>query len=111
MFTAYVRTKAGKITLCAMPCKWRDVEETAANMSKRPMSSGSASLLMAGSSPRSRAVSGLTWKPPGRGGKAADDVLKIVEICSGTSRPDQTSGVDKDSGEPAERPITAIFPR
>jgi hypothetical protein len=36
MFTAYVRTKAGKITLCAMPCKWRDVEETAANMSKVP---------------------------------------------------------------------------
>jgi len=36
MFTAYVRTKAGKITLCAMPCKWRDVEETAADMSKVP---------------------------------------------------------------------------
>jgi hypothetical protein len=36
MFTAYVRTKAGKITLCAMPRKWRDVEETAANMSKLP---------------------------------------------------------------------------
>jgi hypothetical protein len=36
MFTAYVRTKAGKITLCAMPRKWRDVEETAANMSKVP---------------------------------------------------------------------------
>jgi hypothetical protein len=36
MFTAYVRTKAGKITLCAMPPKWRDVEETAANMSKVP---------------------------------------------------------------------------
>jgi hypothetical protein len=35
MFTAYVRTKAGK-TLCAMPRKWRDVEETAANMSKVP---------------------------------------------------------------------------
>jgi hypothetical protein len=32
VFTAYVRTKAGKITLCAMPCKWRDIEETAANM-------------------------------------------------------------------------------
>ena len=25
MFTAYVRTKTGKITLCAMPRKWRDV--------------------------------------------------------------------------------------
>ena len=36
MFTAYVRTKAGKITLCAMPRKWRDVEETAAKMSKVP---------------------------------------------------------------------------
>ena len=36
MFTTYVRTKAGKITVCAMPCKWRDVEETAANMSKAP---------------------------------------------------------------------------
>jgi len=36
VFTAYVRTKAGKITLCAMPCKCRDVEETAANMSKAP---------------------------------------------------------------------------
>ncbi len=36
MFTAYVRTKAGEITLCAMPRKWRDVEETAANMSKLP---------------------------------------------------------------------------
>ncbi len=36
MFTAYVRTKTGKITLCAMPRKWRDVEETAANMSKLP---------------------------------------------------------------------------
>jgi hypothetical protein len=36
MFTAYVRTKAGKITLCAMPYKWRDVEKTAANMSKEP---------------------------------------------------------------------------
>ena len=34
MFTAYVRTKAGKITLCAMPRKWRDVEEAAAKMSK-----------------------------------------------------------------------------
>ena len=36
MFTAYVRTKAGEITLCAMPRKWRDVEKTAANMSKAP---------------------------------------------------------------------------
>jgi hypothetical protein len=36
VFTAYVRTKAGKITLCAMPRKWREVEETAANMSKLP---------------------------------------------------------------------------
>ncbi len=36
MFTAYVRTEAGKITLCAMPRKWRDVEEIAANMSKVP---------------------------------------------------------------------------
>jgi hypothetical protein len=36
VFTAYVRTKAGKATLCAMPRKWRDVEETAANMSKVP---------------------------------------------------------------------------
>ena len=36
MFTAYARTKAGKITLCAMPRKWRDVEKTAAKMSKVP---------------------------------------------------------------------------
>jgi hypothetical protein len=36
VFTAYVRTKAGKITLCAMPRKWREVEKTAANMSKAP---------------------------------------------------------------------------
>ncbi len=36
MFTVYMRTKAGKITVCAMPRKWRDVEETAANMSKLP---------------------------------------------------------------------------
>jgi hypothetical protein len=36
MFTAYVRTKAGKITLRAMPRKWSDVEEAAANMSKVP---------------------------------------------------------------------------
>jgi hypothetical protein len=36
MFTAYVRTKAGKITLCDLPSKRRDAEETAANMSKAP---------------------------------------------------------------------------
>jgi hypothetical protein len=36
MFTAYVRTKAGKITLCALPSKRRDAEATAANMSKAP---------------------------------------------------------------------------
>src|SRR5216683_5981588 len=33
------------------------------------MSSGSALLLMAGSLRRSRAASGLTWKPPSRRGK------------------------------------------
>jgi len=36
MFTAYVATKLGKITTCAMPPKRRDVDETAANMSKMP---------------------------------------------------------------------------
>jgi hypothetical protein len=36
MFTAYVRTKSGKIALCALPTKRRDAEETAANMSKAP---------------------------------------------------------------------------
>jgi hypothetical protein len=36
VFTGYVRTKAGKITLCNMPSKRRDVEKTAANMSKMP---------------------------------------------------------------------------
>jgi hypothetical protein len=36
VFTAYVRTKAGKITLCALPSKRRDAEEAAANMSKLP---------------------------------------------------------------------------
>jgi len=36
VFTAYVRTKAGKITLCAMPRKWRDVAETAAKMGNVP---------------------------------------------------------------------------
>jgi len=34
VFTGYVRTKDGKITLCDMPSKRRDAEETAANMSK-----------------------------------------------------------------------------
>jgi hypothetical protein len=34
MFTAYVRTKAGKITLCALPSKRRDAEAMAVNMSK-----------------------------------------------------------------------------
>ena len=36
MFTGYVTTRAGKITLCGMPSKRRDVEETAAKMSKMP---------------------------------------------------------------------------
>jgi hypothetical protein len=34
MFTAYVATKGGKITLCAMQSKPREVEKTAADMSK-----------------------------------------------------------------------------
>jgi hypothetical protein len=34
MFTAYVRTKDGNITLREMTCKRRDVEETASKMSK-----------------------------------------------------------------------------
>jgi hypothetical protein len=34
VFTAYVRSKGGTITLCEMPCKRREVEETASNMSK-----------------------------------------------------------------------------
>jgi hypothetical protein len=34
MFTAYVATKGGKITLRAMPSKRRDVEKAAADMSK-----------------------------------------------------------------------------
>jgi hypothetical protein len=34
MFTAYVATKGGKITLCTMPPKRREVEKTAADMSK-----------------------------------------------------------------------------
>jgi hypothetical protein len=36
MFTAYVVTKGGKITLCTMPSKRREVEKTAADMSKGP---------------------------------------------------------------------------
>jgi hypothetical protein len=36
MFTGYVTNKAGNITLCAMPSKRRDVEETAAKMSRMP---------------------------------------------------------------------------
>ena len=36
MFTAYVRTKDGKITQSALPSKRRDAEKTAANMSKLP---------------------------------------------------------------------------
>jgi hypothetical protein len=36
MFTAYMATKGGKITLCTMPPKWREVEKTAADMSKAP---------------------------------------------------------------------------
>jgi hypothetical protein len=36
MFTAYVATKAGKITLCSMPSKRGKAEETAANMSRMP---------------------------------------------------------------------------
>ena len=36
MFTAYVRTKAGKITLSALPSTRREAEEAAANMSKLP---------------------------------------------------------------------------
>lgn len=36
MFTAYVATKAGKITLCSMPSKRTKAEETAANMSRMP---------------------------------------------------------------------------
>jgi hypothetical protein len=36
MFTAYVATKAGKITVCALPSKRREVEKAAASMSKMP---------------------------------------------------------------------------
>jgi hypothetical protein len=36
MFTAYVATKLGRITLCAMPSKRGDVDDSAANMSKLP---------------------------------------------------------------------------
>jgi hypothetical protein len=46
VFTAYVRTKAGKITLCAMPRKWRDVEETgiiAARRLKLPLATSERS--------------------------------------------------------------------
>jgi predicted site-specific integrase-resolvase len=35
MFTAYVATKEGKITLCTMPSKRSKAEETAADLSKR----------------------------------------------------------------------------
>jgi hypothetical protein len=34
MFTAYVATKGGKITLCAMPSKRATAEEAAAQMSQ-----------------------------------------------------------------------------
>ena len=34
MFTAYLATKTGKIALCTMPTRWREVEKTAADMSK-----------------------------------------------------------------------------
>lgn len=34
MYTAYVAARGGKITLCAMPAKRSEVEETAAQMSK-----------------------------------------------------------------------------
>jgi len=36
MFTAYAATKGGKITLCAMPSRRREVEKAAADMSKGP---------------------------------------------------------------------------
>jgi hypothetical protein len=36
MFTAYVTNKAGKITVCALPARRGEVEESAANMSKSP---------------------------------------------------------------------------
>jgi hypothetical protein len=36
MFTAYVRSKSGNITLSEMACKRRDVEDVASNMSKVP---------------------------------------------------------------------------
>jgi|HubBroStandDraft_6_1064221.scaffolds.fasta_scaffold485230_1 hypothetical protein len=36
MFTAYVATKGGKITLCPMPSKQREVVQKAADMSKEP---------------------------------------------------------------------------
>ena len=36
MFTAYVRTKDGKITLCALPSKRRDAEKAVAKMNNLP---------------------------------------------------------------------------
>jgi hypothetical protein len=36
MFTAYVATKGGKITLCAMPSRRREAEQAATEMSKAP---------------------------------------------------------------------------
>ena len=36
MFTAYVATKGGRITLCPMPSRRAKAEETAAQMSKEP---------------------------------------------------------------------------
>jgi acetolactate synthase regulatory subunit len=36
MFTAYIRSKSGNITLSDMVCKQREVEDTASKMSKMP---------------------------------------------------------------------------
>jgi hypothetical protein len=36
MFTAYVRSNSGNITLNKMVCKQRDVEDTASKMSRMP---------------------------------------------------------------------------
>jgi hypothetical protein len=36
MFTAYVTNKAGKITVCALPPRRREVDEAAVSMSKEP---------------------------------------------------------------------------
>ena len=36
MFTAYVATKGGQITLCAMPSRRREAEQAATEMSKGP---------------------------------------------------------------------------